>query len=271
LTALSIAVLAALCFSGASLLGLWGRALSPRGRSYAIALAAGILLTISFGDLFPESLETVGRSGAIAFVGGFALLFLVEALTRAHTHHAPHEHVPEHPLAPFALGLAIHNAADGFAIGVGSRLSDAAIGAVGVGVLVHQVPVGLSLAAVFAAARAGRGTRVRVAALLGLMIPLAAVATAAMPAVDQQSLGWLTGAAAGVLAYMGASHLLPEAQLEHPSPVTGVVFLATVAVMTGLLFTVLSEEHPEAFTPRAAIGGATAAASEAVALAGGAS
>jgi hypothetical protein len=36
--------------------------------------------------------------------------------------------------------------------------------------------------------------------------------------------------AAGVLAYMGASHLLPEAQAEHPSRAVGVVFTAKLAL-----------------------------------------
>ncbi len=38
---------------------------------------------------------------------------------------------------------------------------------------------------------------------------------------------------------MGATHLLPEAQTEHPRPAVGITFIATLALMTTLLFTVI--------------------------------
>jgi zinc transporter ZupT len=57
-------------------------------------------------------------------------------------------------LGPFVLGLEIHNFADGFVLGVSVKASAVTSWLVGVGVLVHQVPVRISLAAVFVAARA---------------------------------------------------------------------------------------------------------------------
>ena len=57
MTAILVAALAALGFSGAALFALLGRGASPALQSYATATAAGILLVIAVGDLFPESLE----------------------------------------------------------------------------------------------------------------------------------------------------------------------------------------------------------------------
>jgi hypothetical protein len=45
-----------------------------------------------------------------------------------------------------------------------------------------------------------------------------------------EALGFLTGIAGGVLGYMGAAHLLPEARTEHPSRGTGVLFAVTLVV-----------------------------------------
>jgi ZIP family zinc transporter len=171
----------------------------------------------------------------------FTLLFLTEAFTRAHTHHAPEESVHKHALGPFVLGLAIHNLADGFVLGVGAQTSAITAGLVGLGVLVHQVPVGISLAAVLLAARATRTRVVRTAALLGLAIPLAATLTMALPAPGEGALGLLSGVAGGVLAYAGAAHLLPEAQAEHPSRVTAGLFAATLIITTVSLMTVLGD------------------------------
>jgi zinc and cadmium transporter len=240
-SAVLVAALAGLGFAAASLLGLAGREMGAGGRAYATAVAAGILLALAFGDLFPEALELAGGAAVAGFVGGFALLFLVEAFTQAHTHHSPEEDVRKHALGPFVLGLGVHNFADGFVLGVTAKASTAAAGIVGLGVLVHQIPVGVSLAAVFAAARAARGRVLRAAVLLGLVIPLAAASTVALPAAGDGFLGALTGIAGGVLAYVGASHLLPEAQAERPSRAVGVVFVATLAVTTVAILTVLGD------------------------------
>jgi zinc transporter ZupT len=226
--AILAAALAAIGFSGASLLALLGGEVSAKGRSYSAAFAAGILLALAFVDLFPEGLELAGEPAIAGFVGGFALLLLTEVFTGAHTHHSTEEHVRKHALRPFVLGLAIHNFADGFVLGVGAKVAAITSWLVGLGILVHQMPVGISLAAVFVAARA-TGTRiVRTAVLLGLAIPLAAGLTVALPVPGDQTLGFLTGVAGGVLAYIGAAHLLPEAQAEHPSRGIGILFAATL-------------------------------------------
>jgi ZIP family zinc transporter len=238
-SAILTAALAAIGFSGASLLALLGGGLGARGRSYSAAFAAGILLALAFVDLFPEGLELAREAAIVGFVGGFVILFLTEVLTRAHTHHSPEEHVSKHALGPFVVGLMIHNFADGFVLGVGAKAAAITSWLIGFGILVHQVPVGISLAAVLVAARVTRARVMRTALLLGLAIPLAAALTVIWQVPGDQALGYLTGAAGGVLAYMGAAHLLPEAQAEHPSKVTGVIFATTLVMSAIGLLTVL--------------------------------
>ena len=241
MSAILLALLAAAGFSGASLLALLGGELRAKGRSYSAAVAAGILLALAFVDLFPEGLEVAGEAAILGFVGGFTLLFLTEAFTRAHTHHAPEHSVYKHTLGPFIFGLAVHNLADGFVLGVGVQATASTAGLVGLGVLVHQVPVGISLAAVLLAAQATRPAVVRTAAFLGSAIPIAAALTVALPVPDKGTLGLLIGIAGGVLAYAGAAHLLPEAQAEHPSGVTAGLFAATLVITTFCLMTVLGD------------------------------
>jgi zinc transporter, ZIP family len=238
-SAMIMAGLAAAGFAGASLLALLGGELGVRGRAYSAAIASGILLALAFADLFPEGLEMAGGLAIFGFVGGFILLFLTEAFTLAHTHHSPEEHVGKHPLGPFVVGLAIHNLADGFVLGVGAKAAAVTSWLVGLGVLVHQVPVGVSLAAILLAARADRPQVVGTTVSLGLAIPLAAVLTVILPAPTDAAIGLLIGLAGGVLAYVGAAHLLPEAQAERPSRITAVLFAATLVVTTIALTTVL--------------------------------
>jgi zinc transporter ZupT len=238
-SAMIMAGLAAAGFAGASLLALLGGELGIRGRAYSAAIASGILLALAFADLFPEGLEMAGGLAIFGFVGGFILLFLTEAFTLAHTHHSPEEHVGKHPLGPFVVGLAIHNLADGFVLGVGAKAATVTSWLVGLGVLVHQVPVGVSLAAILLAARADRPQVIGTTVSLGLAIPLAAALTVMLPAPTDAAIGLLIGLAGGVLAYVGAAHLLPEAQAERPSRITAVLFAATLVVTTMALMTVL--------------------------------
>ena len=225
-----MAAVAAMGFGVASLLALLGGELGARGRSYSAAFAAGILLALAFVDLFPEGLEVAERAAIAGFVGGFAVMFLTEAFTRAHMSHTPEERLHKHALGPFVLGLAVHNLADGFVLGVGARAAEISSWLVGLGVLVHQIPVGVSLAVVLLAARASRARVVRTTVLLGLAIPLAAALTVALPVPGAGTLGLLTGVAGGVLAYVGAAHLLPEARAGHASQGIGAVFVVTLVV-----------------------------------------
>lgn len=236
-----LAILAAIGFSGASLLALLGKELRPKGQSYSVAVAAGILLALAFVDLFPEGLELARGPAIMGFVGGFTLLFLTEAFTSAHLHHSTDEPVYKHPLGSFVLGLAIHNFADGFVLGIGAKVSATASGLIGVGVLIHQMPVGISLATVLMAINATRARVVRTTVLLGLAIPLGAGLTVALPVAGDGILGFLIGIAGGVLTYVGAAHLLPQAQTAHPSKITGFLFAATLLITTIGLMTFLSD------------------------------
>ena len=241
LIAVTVAILSAIGFSGSSLLAAYGNRMPVTFRSYAVAIAAGTLLALAFGDFFPDALGEAGDAGVAGFVGGFALLFLLETFTKGHTHHGPGEPVHHHAMTPFVIGLAIHNAADGFALGVSADRSSLESLALGFGVLVHQFPVGLSLAAVLFANRSPRRTVTRIAVQLGLVIPLVAGVTAALPLSGGRAEGILTGMAGGVLAYLATAHLLPEAQTEHPRQGTGVVFAAALFLVTAAVFTVLGD------------------------------
>jgi zinc transporter ZupT len=236
LSAVLLATLAAIGFSGTSFLALLGRELGATGRASLAAIAAGILLALAFVDLFPEGLELAEEPAIAGFVAGFILLFSTEAVRTHSPHHAPEEHVGKHALGSFVLGLAIHNLADGFVLGVGAKSSEITSGLVGLGIIAHQAPVGISLAAVLVATRATRAQVVRSTVLLGLAIPLAASLTAAAPVPGDHTLGFLIGVAGGVLAYMGAAHLLPEAQATKPSRTTSAVFvLALIGTTAGFM------------------------------------
>ncbi|HVE68871.1 MAG TPA: ZIP family metal transporter [Solirubrobacteraceae bacterium] len=241
LRAAAPALVAGAGFAGVALAGLAGLRIGSRLRGAAIGIAAGILLAVAFAELLPEALEEGGhRIAAMWFLGGFAALFVVEVVTRGHTHHeGGEEHVEHTSLTPFLAGLLLHNLVDGAVLAAGVEASTQAATAVSVGILVHQLPVGVSFAAVAAAAGATRRSVVGWALVLGAAIPAGALVTAALPGLEGEHLGALLGAAGGALAYIGAGHLLPEAHAEHPSLFVSALFPAALLSTAVLLLYVL--------------------------------
>ncbi|MDP9473141.1 MAG: hypothetical protein M3Q71_21185 [Chloroflexota bacterium] len=63
------------------MLAVYGNRVPSFVRSYAVAVAAGTLLVLSFGDLVPHGVEPDDAAVA-GFEGGFALLFVIEALPK---------------------------------------------------------------------------------------------------------------------------------------------------------------------------------------------
>ncbi len=211
-------------------------------RSYATAAAAGLLLALAFADLFPESQEMAQEAAAVGFLGGFAVMFLAEMSTHSHAHPSDDEHSHKHSLGAFVFGLFIHNSADGFVLGVGAKAATAtAVGVLDLGVLIHQVPVGVALAAVLVAAQASRAQMAGTAVALGLVIPVAAGVTLALPTPSEGSLGLMLGVAGGVLTYVSAAHLLPEVQAERPNRASSLVFVVVLVLTTVGLFTFLGD------------------------------
>ena len=231
------ALIAGAGFAGVALAGMAGLRIGRGLRHAAAAVAAGILLAVAFADLFPEALEEADpKAAALWFLAGFATLFLVEVATRGHTHHETGEdHVEHSSLAPFVVGLLLHNLVDGVVLAAGEEASTEVGAAVAVGILVHQVPVGVSFAAVMAMLGADRAAARRWAIVLGVAIPVGALATAALPSLNGGELGALLAAAGGALSYIAAGHLLPEAQAEHPSAIASLLFPVALLGTAALL------------------------------------
>lgn len=248
---LLLAIIAGAGFSVSAMLGLVGVSVRASVRLASAAIAAGVLLAIIITDLVPDALEDAGRTRmAFGFVIGFAVLFVMEMLTHAHTHHHDdeghdhHEHdaIAHHAHAkrPFLFGLGLHNITDGLAIGTTAALSSSAASAVTIGVIIHQLPVGVSFAAVLAAADASRRYIMRGALVLGAMIPIGAAIVHVLP-LSTMTQGTLLAVAAGALTYVAAGHLLPEAQSERRHAIVGPAFIISILV-TVAWFTLLMAE-----------------------------
>ena len=118
-TALLFTSAAGLSTTIGSLLGIALKKPSPRFTSFTLGFAAGVMIYVSFVELLPRAIESSSfLIGNAAFLGGIALMFLIDAAV-------PHEYMAEHYGGEnkgllrtgllMAVGLGIHNFPEGMA------------------------------------------------------------------------------------------------------------------------------------------------------------
>ncbi|GGV22502.1 hypothetical protein GCM10010182_50930 [Actinomadura cremea] len=207
-------------------------------RHLVLGLAGGLMLGVVAFDLIPESIELSGAhplgvpAPMIAFACGFLLLHVVEqavAIHRAHEdEYAPHVHAHGHGHAPgggsqagllAALALVVHSLVDGISIGLGFQSGTDVGVVVTLAVVAHDFADGFNT---FTAASLRRTDRRPALALLfaDALAPIAGAALTTLVTVPDAVLGPYLGLFAGVLLYLAAAEILPEAHSRHPRVLT---------------------------------------------------
>jgi zinc transporter ZupT len=232
---MSIFLLAPLASLG-TLLGGWGVVRFLQGRASFMRLisgvAAGYLLAVTLVRIIPECLEQ--GANALWIMVGYLLVHLVEHGITPHFHYGEETHAGSKSSGLMALvGLSLHSLMDGVAISA-ALLTHSNLGAlVFLGILLHRIPEGGTIASIFLSR--GFGNR-------GALLAAATLAAAALVgAVGQEFLrvpvGPTLAVSAGLSLYVASSDLLPEVQKEPGWRSTGAilcgvaVFLATTVLL----------------------------------------
>jgi len=201
----------------ATLLGGWlvvrflqGRASMMRHMS---GVAAGYLLAVTLVRVLPESVEQGGEGMALWAVGGFLLIHLLEHGISPHFHYGEetHSHSGSAITGILALlGLSLHSLMDGMSITAAMRTHSGLGLMVFMGVLLHRIPEGATIASIFLV----RGFGNRKAIIAAGVLALAALLGSVLPAWVAIPLGPMLGLTGGLGLYVACSDLLPEAQKE---------------------------------------------------------
>ncbi|MFI0357453.1 ZIP family metal transporter [Actinomadura sp. 9N407] len=219
-------------------------------RHLVLGLAGGLILGVVAFDLVPESLEASHASvlgvpaPMIGFAVGFLLLHVIEQAAAIHQAHeseyAPHDHPHAH--APgagragilAACALVAHSYVDGLSIGLGFQSGTDTGIFVALAVIAHDFADGFNT---FTAASLHRADR-RPAVLLLIadsLAPIVGALTTLLVTVPEAVLGPYLGFFAGVLLYLAAAEILPEAHSRHPRTLT---LCSTGAGVLAVLFIV---------------------------------
>lgn len=191
--------------------------INERAQSSLLGFSAGVMLAASmFSLLLPaiEVAQTQGMSAAAALsgsalalvAGAVALLILDRSL--------PHDHHPQGGTSSsavwlFVFAIAVHNIPEGLAIGVAAALEDGGL-AVATGISLQNVPEGLVIAIALLSAGYRRWFACAIAALSGVIEPVAALFASLAVATAHDILPWGLAAAAGAMLFVVSHEIIPE-------------------------------------------------------------
>ncbi|MER6628719.1 ZIP family metal transporter [Streptomyces sp. NPDC000987] len=217
-----------------TLVGGWTAQRVTDRRHLVLGLAGGLMLGVVGLDLLPEALRAAGRevfgvpAALLLFVAGFLLAHLVERLlaTRKAAHGAE-EHAHRTPEVGLTAAAAMvgHSAMDGLAIGAAFQVGGGMGLAVALAVIAHDFADGFNTYTI--TSLYGNARRKALTMLFAdAAAPVAGAASTAFLTIPETLLGGYLGLFGGVLLYLAAAEILPEAHHEHPARST---VLCTVA------------------------------------------
>lgn len=212
-------------------IGVLGGRANRRFLSMSLGLSGGMMIYISFVELWPVAREDIASAVGAAtadwwvtgafFVGIIAIAFIDFLVPEAPNPHMAESDSPYgerqglHRAGLLAgVAIAIHNFPEGIATFL-SAARDLQIGLpVAVAVALHNIPEGVAVAVPIYHAGGSKRKAMAYAAVSGLAEPLGAlIALAAIePLLDELVLGCITAAVAGVMVFISVDTLIPNAK-----------------------------------------------------------
>lgn len=189
----------------------WGRKYSI----YFVCFAAGVLISVSFLHIIPKSFEMSANAPAFLLIG-FVLLHLFNRFITAFVCERGTSPDIGIGLVP-TIGIGFHSFIDGVVYSITFTVSAFTGALAATGMVLHEFPEGIityllllrggfskkaSLVLAFVAAS--------ISTPLGMLVSWPYISQ-----IDKPLLGTLLSLSAGALVYVGATHLLPQAEKEQ--------------------------------------------------------
>ncbi len=183
--------------------------LSRHRLSHLIAFGAGFMLAAAFVSMVPKSLE-LSEHAPYGILGGYVLAHLFEHTFTPHFHFGEETHT-EHAIQPGVstsalIGLGLHALFDGVAISAGFLVTPSLGVFIGLAVIFHKVPEGVTIASVMVAAGRSRRGAVNATAIISVATVLGALVMSALVPYR----GIALALSCGISVYVAATDLIPE-------------------------------------------------------------
>ncbi|MDB5183578.1 MAG: permease [Candidatus Saccharibacteria bacterium] len=208
----------------AALLGGLTAIHSRKKLHYAMALTSGLVLGLVGFDLLPEIFDGVKSQNLdpvwpmVLFVAGFLVFHIVEKIILVHegaeNEYGPHRH-PSLGIAR-AVALTGHSFLDGLSIGVGFQVNPTVGVAVALAVIGHRFADGFDTAT-FMLLNKNKVSQIRNFMSIVVVAPIIGGLTSLVVTFSDLALTLYLGFFAGLLMYIAASNILPQAHTKGSS------------------------------------------------------
>ncbi len=236
-----LTLLAGLATGIGSVIAFVARRTSRNFFSFTLGLSAGVMLYVSFVELFDHARELFantwgGKEGelgvALFFFVGMGLIGLIDKLVPSFEN--PHEirniesiNNPvkaqegklHHMGILTALAIAIHNFPEGIATFMAAESTPSVGVAIAVAIALHNIPEGIAVSIPIYYATGSKKRAFAYSLLSGLAEPIGALLAflVLMPFMNDVVLGAVLAAVAGIMVYISIDELLPAAR-EYGKP-----------------------------------------------------
>jgi ZIP family zinc transporter len=212
------------------------RKVSNRFIAASMGFASGVMLLVSFLNLFHEALDLISYLNvAIAFSIGSVLMIIIDtALPHLELGRAENGVIKAKMLKSGLLifiGITIHNIPEGVIISAGyTRLPELGT-LIAVAVFFHNVPEGIATAVPLMSVGSGKKRVLLATMVSGLAEPFGALlGNTILLHATNESIGFSLAFAAGVMTYITADELIPIAH-EH-----GYKHAVSSGILLGMIF-----------------------------------
>jgi len=231
--------------------------LTPKTMCWLLSFAGGVMLSIVFFELLPESIEYGGFPAAIAglVIGVIVVLILNMTLDKvtikngdnldAHISKAGINHENKLVGNPrllrsgivMLLAIALHNLPEGMAVGAAtvSNLHSGII--LTIIIMIHCIPEGMAIAVPLIGGGISRGKAVALTALSGVPAVIGGVLGMLIGEMGDIPLALALAGAGGAMLYVVFGEILPQSAIISKSRFTA--FAALIGAFVGLLLTMI--------------------------------
>lgn len=224
-----LTMLAGLATVIGSVTALFAKPAKKRFLSAALGFSAGVMLYISFVEMFDKSQAYLGEVygsipgmwlACLAFFGGMAVIMIIDNLIPSPESNMTASKIGENDKGLermgvlMALAIGIHNFPEGLATFT-STLDDVSLGAaIAVAIAIHNIPEGIVTAVPIYYATGNKRKAFLVSAVSGLTEPLGAAIGYLIlrPFLNSTVYGIIFGFIAGIMVYISVEELIPMAR-----------------------------------------------------------
>ncbi len=249
--ALALTLFAGLSTGIGSALAFFTKKTNTRFLSTALGFSAGVMVYVSFVEIFPQALELLHKSGTQwpepitvgAFFAGIALIYAIDMLIPNAEN--PHEMRSVEDMGSqkekqlkrmgimMALAIGIHNFPEGMATFTSAMVSPEIAIPIAIAIAIHNIPEGIAVSVPVFYATGSRRKAFWLSFASGMAEPIGGLVGyfILLPFMSDFTLGLLMASVAGIMVFISVDELLPGAEKygEHHYSIAG--FVGGMAIM----------------------------------------